>query len=61
MVARVGQRLLEGVARTMMDRFYACLPKQAEQGPEADARSTRGAGEQGPSAQRSSVALTGSS
>ena len=24
-VARVGQRLIEGVARTMMDRFYACL------------------------------------
>jgi carbon monoxide dehydrogenase subunit G len=28
MIARVGQRLLEGVARTMMDRFYACLAKQ---------------------------------
>lgn len=25
MIARVGQRLLEGVARTTMDRFYACL------------------------------------
>jgi carbon monoxide dehydrogenase subunit G len=25
MIARVGQRLLEGVARTMMDRFFACL------------------------------------
>jgi carbon monoxide dehydrogenase subunit G len=24
-IARVGQRLLEGVARTTMDRFYACL------------------------------------
>ena len=24
-IARVGQRLLEGVAKTMMDRFYACL------------------------------------
>ena len=24
-VARVGQRLVEGVARMMMDRFYACL------------------------------------
>jgi carbon monoxide dehydrogenase subunit G len=24
-VARVGQRLMEGVARTMMDRFFACL------------------------------------
>ena len=28
MIARVGQRLLEGGARTMMDRFYACLAKQ---------------------------------
>ena len=25
MIARVGQRLLDGVARTLMDRFYACL------------------------------------
>jgi len=24
-LARVGQRLLEGVARTMMNRFFACL------------------------------------
>ncbi len=24
-IARVGQRLLEGVARTTMDRFYTCL------------------------------------
>jgi uncharacterized protein len=31
MMARVGQRLLEGVARTMMDRFYGCLAKQLEQ------------------------------
>lgn len=31
MIARVGQRLLEGVARTMMDRFYACLAKQVAQ------------------------------
>jgi carbon monoxide dehydrogenase subunit G len=31
MLARVGQRLLDGVARTMMDRFYACLAAQAEQ------------------------------
>jgi carbon monoxide dehydrogenase subunit G len=31
MIARVGQRLLEGVARTMTDRFFACLAKQAEQ------------------------------
>jgi carbon monoxide dehydrogenase subunit G len=30
MIARVGQRLLEGVARSMMDRFYACLAKQVE-------------------------------
>lgn len=28
MIARVGQRLLEGVARTTMDRFYACLATQ---------------------------------
>jgi uncharacterized protein len=32
MIARVGQRLLEGVARTMMDRFYGCLAKQVEPG-----------------------------
>jgi carbon monoxide dehydrogenase subunit G len=32
MIARVGQRLLEGVARTMMDRFYGCLAKRAETG-----------------------------
>jgi len=25
MIARVGQRLLEGVAKATMDRFYACL------------------------------------
>ena len=31
MIARLGQRLLEGVARSTMDRFYACLAKQAEQ------------------------------
>jgi carbon monoxide dehydrogenase subunit G len=31
MIARVGQRLLEGVARTMMDRFYNCLAKQVEE------------------------------
>ena len=30
MIARVGQRLLEGVAKAMMDRFYACLAKQVE-------------------------------
>ena len=28
LVARVGQRLLEGVARMTMDRFYECLSKQ---------------------------------
>ncbi len=27
MIARVGQRLLEGVARMTMDRFYGCLQK----------------------------------
>lgn len=30
MIARVGQRMIEGVARTTMDRFYGCLAKQAE-------------------------------
>jgi carbon monoxide dehydrogenase subunit G len=30
MIARVGQRLLEGVARSTMDRFYACLAKRVE-------------------------------
>ena len=30
MIARVGQRLLEGVGRTMMDRFYACMAKQVD-------------------------------
>jgi carbon monoxide dehydrogenase subunit G len=34
MIARVGQRLLEGVARTMMDRFYACLARQLERCPD---------------------------
>jgi len=28
MIARVGQRLLEGVARTTMDRFYSCLQQK---------------------------------
>jgi carbon monoxide dehydrogenase subunit G len=32
MIARVGQRLLEGVARMTMDRFFGCLSKQAEAG-----------------------------
>jgi carbon monoxide dehydrogenase subunit G len=31
MLARVGQRLLEGVARMTMDRFYGCLAKRLEQ------------------------------
>jgi hypothetical protein len=30
LIARVGQRLLEGVARMMMDRFYQCLASQPE-------------------------------
>jgi carbon monoxide dehydrogenase subunit G len=30
LIARVGQRLLEGVARTMMDRFYACMAHRSE-------------------------------
>jgi carbon monoxide dehydrogenase subunit G len=30
-IARVGQRLLEGVARMMMDRFYGCLGKRVEE------------------------------
>jgi len=30
MIARVGQRLLEGVARMTMDRFFGCLSKQAD-------------------------------
>lgn len=29
-IARIGQRLLEGVARTTMDRFYGCLARRAE-------------------------------
>jgi uncharacterized protein len=29
-IARVGQRLLEGVGRMTMDRFYACLGKRIE-------------------------------
>ena len=32
MIARVGQRLLEGVARMTMDRFYGCLQKHVAQG-----------------------------
>jgi hypothetical protein len=28
MIARVGQRLLDGVARMTMDRFFACLAKR---------------------------------
>jgi carbon monoxide dehydrogenase subunit G len=30
LIARVGQRLLEGVARMMMDRFFQCLATQPE-------------------------------
>jgi carbon monoxide dehydrogenase subunit G len=30
MLARVGQRLLEGVGRMTMDRFYGCLAKRLE-------------------------------
>jgi len=30
LIARVGQRLLEGVARMTMDRFYGCLAKRVE-------------------------------
>ncbi|MBI3049523.1 MAG: carbon monoxide dehydrogenase subunit G [Acidobacteria bacterium] len=32
LIARVGQRLLEGVARMMMDRFYQCLASQLDSG-----------------------------
>jgi carbon monoxide dehydrogenase subunit G len=32
MIARVGQRLLEGVARMTTDRFFGCLAKQVESG-----------------------------
>jgi carbon monoxide dehydrogenase subunit G len=28
LIARVGQRLIEGVARMNMDRFYGCLAKR---------------------------------
>ena len=31
MIASVGQRVLEGVARMTMDRFYGCLAKQIGQ------------------------------
>jgi carbon monoxide dehydrogenase subunit G len=30
MIARLGQRLLEGVGRMTMDKFYACLAKRVE-------------------------------
>ena len=30
LIARVGQRLLEGVAKMTMDRFYGCLAKRVE-------------------------------
>jgi len=32
-IARVGQRLLEGVGRMMMDRFFACLQSKLGQAP----------------------------
>lgn len=32
-VARVGQRLIEGVGRTMMNRFFACLQTRISSGP----------------------------
>ena len=31
-IARLGQRLVEGVARTTMDRFYTCLAKRLSAG-----------------------------
>jgi uncharacterized protein len=31
MIARLGQRLIEGIARTMMDRFYACLQSKFDE------------------------------
>jgi uncharacterized protein len=31
LIARVGQRLLEGIARTTMDRFYGCLANSLSQ------------------------------
>ena len=30
LIARVGQRLLDGMARMTMDRFYGCLSKRLE-------------------------------
>ena len=32
-IARVGQRLLEGVARAMMDRLFGCLAQHARGAP----------------------------
>lgn len=32
-IARVGQRLLEGVGRAMMDRFFGCLAQHARGAP----------------------------
>ena len=34
-IARVGQRMLEGAARIMMDQFFACLTQRIEQPPAA--------------------------
>ena len=36
MIARVGQRLLEAGARTLMERFFACMAKQAVEPPKPD-------------------------
>lgn len=36
MIARVGQRLLEGVARATMNRFYACLGSRLEGAAQPD-------------------------
>jgi hypothetical protein len=33
LIARVGQRLLGSVSKTMMDRFFACLREKASAGP----------------------------
>ena len=36
LIARLGQRLLEGVGRMTMDRFYGCLAQRAASGGSAD-------------------------
>ena len=35
-IARLGQRLVEGVARTTMDRFYACMAKRLTRGASSE-------------------------